>query len=119
MKKYLLKSTKFYFATVSLFGVFYLSSNLIVAGKVISADTIRASQDEKKYKAGFWDTFEKKFGNRTFYSVSIPLFSEDKSIAPARVNYYCKGTCGNGGIYLFKRSEKGWLKIETLRYWIN
>ncbi|WP_423147336.1 hypothetical protein [Rubrolithibacter danxiaensis] len=98
---------------------FHLSSKYIVGAKVISGDTIKSFLDTKKGNQEFWNRFEKKYGNRTFYSISMPLFSKDKSVAIARLGYHCNGTCGSGGLYIYKKVRKRWLKIETLETWIN
>ncbi len=47
--------------------------------------------------------------------LSIPIFNKDHTRALVAIDRSCGGLCGNGGIYAYRRTNKGW-ELDTTSF---
>lgn len=90
--------------------------------KVLTANDINYMLEQKKYSENFkWDNSIFNFNqtnNDNWYSISLPLFSTDKSKVIVTIVDRCKGLCGTGYTYLFIKVDDKWKK-ETISFWVH
>jgi hypothetical protein len=98
---------------------FKLKSNLIPGKIIIPLDSIEVLDKHNREYNQFWDDYHKKYGNGGFRNISLPLFSIDKSTVIIKTGYSCGGLCGNGGIYIFRKINGKWKKINQLSEWVS
>lgn len=68
-----------------------------------------------------WDNTILNFNQKNkdkWYTISIPLFTEDKTKFFVSIEDGCKGLCGTGETYIFTKMENGWKK-ETVSHWVH
>lgn len=90
--------------------------------KVLTTNDINYMLEQKKYSENFkWDNTIINF-NKTnkdnWYTISLPLFSIDKTKVIVTIVDRCKGLCGTGYTYLFIKMGDEWKK-ETISYWVH
>lgn len=96
---------------------FRFKSEKLPSKTVISSDTLLAFRKTHKSLTDYWKNFKKEFGSTGYCTISMPLFSVDKSKAIIRTSYHCGGFCGGGGTYIFKKENGKWTLIKTLSNW--
>jgi hypothetical protein len=63
---------------------------------------------------------KRTFPGFTLYSISYPLFSQDKRVAQLYVEEFCGVECGSGTLYLYKRDNDNlWSKIGSISIYIS
>jgi hypothetical protein len=67
----------------------------------------------------FWNDYHKKFGNKGFCSISLPLFSKDFTTAIIKYSIHCGRLNGGGGTFIFKKIGSNWIKVMCLDGWIS
>lgn len=65
------------------------------------------------------ETIEQPNQYDTYYSISLPIISENQKVAYLEVTYHCKGLCGETiGYMLFKQSDT-WTIIGKKTIWMS
>jgi hypothetical protein len=59
-----------------------------------------------------------KFRSQEIFEFFIPLFNRDKTIVWVEYNYRCPA-CGYGRLVIFKKTNNGWLRIDSYETWTN
>ncbi|WP_136669320.1 hypothetical protein [Flavobacterium sp. H122] len=98
---------------------FRLNQNLLISKVVIPRDTLSKFQNNKSRKHSFWDNYTKKYGNKGFYTMGLPLFSLDKKTVIITSGFHCGGLCGVGTTEIYKKVNGKWTSISTLESWVS
>jgi hypothetical protein len=98
---------------------FRLNQNLLKNMVVIPKDTLSKFQNDKRGKHNFWDNYSKKYGNKGFYTIGLPLFSYDKKTVIITIGFHCGGLCGGGSTEIYKKVNGKWISISTLESWVS
>lgn len=88
---------------------FKLLQDSIKFKKLISSDLLKnmIDQNAKDIKSSFIINYQKKFGKKYFYRISIPIFSRDKKMFLVDINYL------NGGeSYIYKWKKDKWINYK-------
>ncbi|MEY2922149.1 MAG: hypothetical protein RL108_771 [Bacteroidota bacterium] len=64
-------------------------------------------QNAKDTKSSFIINYQKKFGTKYFYRISIPIFSRDKKMFLVDINYL-----NGGGSYIYKWKKDKWIHYK-------
>ncbi len=83
--------------------------------KLISSDLLKnmINQNAEDRKSAFIVNYQKKFGKKYFYRLSIPIFSRDKRIFLVDINFL-----NGGGSYIYKWKKNKWIHYQ-ISYWIS
>ena len=83
--------------------------------KLISSDLLKnmINQNAEDRKSAFIVNYQKKFGKKYFYRLSIPIFSRDKKIFLVDINFL-----NGGGSYIYKWKKNKWIHYQ-ISYWIS
>ncbi len=91
-------------------------------------DTILTKQDLEYFnkqndsfiikKQDKFEHIDDKFPKHFNY-ISIPLSSEDKSLAVIKIGHFCGDECGSGGILIFRFIKGKWEKIDFRNTWLS
>lgn len=88
---------------------FKLLQDSIKFKKLISSDLLKnmIDQNAKDTKSSFIINYQKKFGKKYFYRISIPIFSRDKKMFLVDINYL-----NGGGSYIYKWKKDKWIHYK-------
>lgn len=50
--------------------------------------------------------------------ISLPVFSEDRTIAFINRAFHCGALCGHGGIEIYKKTDGKWKRYD-IKFWTN
>lgn len=68
-----------------------------------------------------WDNGKLKFNrsnDSSWYSISLPVFSKDKSKAVMTIRNLCRGLCGHGWVVCLRKEQNNWV-AETGQQWMH
>jgi len=88
---------------------FKLLQDSIKFKKLISSDLLKnmIDQNAKDRKSSFIVNYQKKFGEKYFYRISIPIFSRDKKIFLVDISLL-----NGGGSYIYKWKKDKWIHYQ-------
>lgn len=89
---------------------FKLNPALVRGRNVIQLDSLLHNKSGKS----FYKAFVEKYGDSGFCNVSMPLFSEDKSIAIVKKGMLCGRFCGEEETLVYRKINGEWMLIYTL-----
>ena len=98
---------------------FRLNQNLLTNKVTIPRDTLAKFQNSKRGKPNFWINYTKKYGNKGFYTIGLPLFSLDRKTVIIISGFHCGGLCGVGTTEIYKKVNGKWISISTLESWVS
>lgn len=87
----------------------YLNSKVL-----ISYDTIAKFNHEN-----FWTEYHKRFGDKDFGSIGLPLFSKNYTTVIIKYSRHYGRLNSGGGTFIFKKVDSHWVKIMCLDSWIS
>lgn len=94
-----------------------------VSDTIITASVLRSIQENfqslHQDRIERFNEFKDKSNRKNFYRISVPIITNDGTIAIIKILHYCGNDCGSGGVLIFKRIDNKWIKVAYRSSWIS
>lgn len=70
-------------------------------------------------KSGFWEEFEKKYGNKCIESFSVPFFNIERNICVVEYSSSCGFLNAVGSILIYKKVNGKWVVLRRFGHWVS
>jgi len=84
--------------------------------KIVTQDTINAIFKPRSLSG--WLYFHTHFGRRII-NFSKPIFFRNYTYCLFYYGSSCGGTCGGGGLFLYKKEDDKWVEVKTYSSWVS
>ncbi len=101
---------------------FELNPNYIKSRVILPVDTIMSlflPNRDRYVLDSSWNNYHKKYGEKGFCSITMPLFSRNHKLAFIKTGYSCGSLCGYGGTYILIKKKNKWTILKQIENWVS